>query len=131
MGIRTAKIINFESVKTSGHGNNSYWSRDASSLNGNTHERRKTLSDWVEVPRSEVLYIVPPLLKLAFRTQRLLWFSALVEEHVLDVLAKDASNFESQHKARVVPARLVSFDASTRYLCMHGQLCLRPFPFCP
>src|ERR1700674_1481545 len=54
MGIRTAKIINFESVKTSRHGNNSYWSRDASSLNGNTDERRKTLSDWGAVPRKKL-----------------------------------------------------------------------------
>src|ERR1700682_3296775 len=63
---------------------------------------------------SELLYIVLPLLKLDFKTLRLLWFSTLVEEHFLDVFAKDASNFESQRQARVVPARLDSVDASTR-----------------
>jgi hypothetical protein len=78
-----------------------------------------------------MVYIELPLLKLALKTHRLLWFSALVEEHFLNVFAKDASNFESQRQARVVPARLDSIDASTRYLRMHGQLCLRPFPFCP
>src|SRR5260370_9094608 len=73
--------------------------------------------------------VIHPLPLLAWGIGRTRGRSVLVEEHVFDVLTKDAGNLKSERKTRVVATRLDGVDAGARHSHVRRKLCLRPFLF--